>query len=113
MKYALFICVEEGVEPSGSGGGSIPDAVEAWATDLAERGVRLGGWPLAPTSDATTIRVRGGEVQRSDGSYADPMKRIAGFNILECASAEESLEVAQRHPVAKFGTVKIRPMVGG
>ena len=39
------------------------------------------------------------------------MKRIAGFNILECASAEEALEVAERHPVATFGTVEIRQMV--
>lgn len=111
MKFALFICVEEGVEPSAQDGQSIPDAVEAWATEMAGRGVRIGGWPLASTADATTVRVRGGEVRRSPGSFADPMKRIAGFNILECASAEEALEVAQRHPVARFGTVEIRQMV--
>ena len=111
MKYALFICVEEGVEPSGEEGGAIPGAVEQWATEMTARGVRLGGWPLAPVSDATTIRVRGGQVQRSQESFADPTKRIAGFNILECASADEALEVAERHPVARFGTVEIREMV--
>jgi hypothetical protein len=111
MKYALFICVEEGVEPYDEEGRAIPGAVEEWATEMMGRGVRLGGWPLAPVSDATTIRVRGGQVQRSQGSFADPMKRIAGFNILECASADEALEVAERHPVARFGTVEIREMV--
>ena len=73
--------------------------------------MRIGDWPLASAAAATTIRVRGGEVQRSDGSFADPMNRIAGFNILEYASAEEAVDVAQRHPVAKFGSVEIRRMV--
>ena len=111
MKYALFICVEEGVKPSDEGGLDVGEAVEEWAGELAARGVRLGGWALAPVSDATTIRVRGGHAQRSQGSFADPTKRIAGLNILECATVEEALEVAERHPVARFGTAEIRAMV--
>lgn len=111
MKYALFICVEEGVRSSDEGGRDVGVAVEGWATEMAARGVRLGGWALAPVSDATTIRVRGGQAQRVQGSFADPTKRIAGFNILECTSAEEALEVAERHPVARFGTVEIRAIV--
>ena len=111
MKYALFICVEEGVGPSGEAGWDVGAAVEEWATGMAARGVRLGGWALAPVSEATTIRVRGGHAQRARGSFADPAKRIAGFNILECASSEEALEVAERHPVARFGTVEIRAML--
>ena len=43
MKYALFICVEEGVEPSGQEGQSIPESVEAWATEMEGCGVRIGG----------------------------------------------------------------------
>ena len=61
---------------------------------MAARGVRLGGWALVPVSDATTIRVRGGHVRRSQESFADPTKRVAGFNILECPTPEEALEVA-------------------
>lgn len=111
MKFVLFICVEEGVEPTDEEGRAVPSAVEEWATEMAARGVRQGGWPLAPASDATTIRVRGGQAERSPGSFADPTKRIAGFNILECASADEAMEVAERHPVARFGTVEIREMI--
>jgi len=38
MKYALFICVEEGVRPSDAQRQAIPDAVEAWIADTTARG---------------------------------------------------------------------------
>jgi len=37
-KYALFICVEEGVRPSDAQRQAIPDAVEAWIADTTARG---------------------------------------------------------------------------
>jgi hypothetical protein len=72
--------------------------------------VRLRGWQLAPSTDATTVRVRNGHVRRVEGSFADPARRIAGFNLLECADVREALEVAERHPVAAFGTVELRAL---
>ena len=108
MKYALFICVEEGVRPSDAQRQAIPDAVEAWIADTTARGIRVGGWQLAPADEATTVRVRDGEPRRDEGSFADPARRIAGLNILECPGDHEALEVARRHPVAAFGTVELR-----
>lgn len=110
VKFALFICVEEGVRPSEEQRRVIPGAVEAWVTEMDARGVRLGGWQLAPVGEATTVRVRDGHPDRAVGSFADPARRIAGLNILECADAEEALEVAERHPVAVFGTVEVRAL---
>ena len=108
MKYALFICVEEGVRPTDDQRRAIPDAVAAWIADTTARGIRLGGWQLAPPAEATTVRVRDGEPRRGAGSFADPAHRIAGLNILECAYDREALEVARQHPVAAFGTVELR-----
>jgi hypothetical protein len=33
------------------------------------------------------------------------------LNILECADADEALQIAERHPVAAFGTVEVRALV--
>ncbi len=39
--------------------------------DLAERGILQGGERLRPTADATTVRVRDGEVLSTDGPFAE------------------------------------------
>jgi hypothetical protein len=73
------------------------------------RGVRLQGDRLQPVSQAATVRVRGGEVLVSDGPFAETKEQIAGFDVLECADLDEAIEVASRHPVARIGTVEVRP----
>ena len=72
-------------------------------------GVRLMGDQLRPASDATTVRVRDGEVLLADGPFAETKEQIAGFDIIECADLDQALEVAARHPVARFGTIEVRP----
>jgi hypothetical protein len=76
---------------------------------MEERGVRLQGQVLAGVHDATTIRVRGGEVVIADGPFAETKEQIAGFDILDCADLDEAMEVAAKHPVARFGSLELRP----
>jgi hypothetical protein len=33
---------------------------------------------------------------------------IAGFNLLECETLEEALEISARHPMAKHGSLELR-----
>ena len=47
--------------------------------DLAERGVLQGGERLRPTADATTVRVREGEVLSTDGPFAESKEQLAGY----------------------------------
>ena len=73
--------------------------------------MRLQGHVLAPVGEAKTLRVRGGEVVIDDGPVAESDAQISGFNILDCADLDEALEVASKHPVAKFGTLELRAFV--
>jgi uncharacterized protein (TIGR02246 family) len=103
MKYMLLVCGDDTADASGMA------PVEPWVEGLGDRGVRLHGHRLALPADAVTVRVRGGEVLRTDGPFAETKEYVAGFDVLECDSLEEAIEAAARHPVATIGAMEVRP----
>lgn len=82
---------------------------EAWVAEMDRRGVRLQGDRLGLADSATTVRVRGGELSITDGPFAETKEQIGGYDIIECADLDEAIEIASKHPVAKFGAVEVRP----
>jgi hypothetical protein len=114
MRYLLIHCLDETAELSPADdcdveGSPAARAQEAWDAEMEARGVKLSGGRLRPVSEATTVRVRGGEVLVSDGPFAETKEQVAGFNVLECADLDEAVGVASRHPTAKIGTFELRP----
>ena len=109
MKYMMLVCVTEGIELSPEERAQIGPATEAWVQEMDGRGIRLEGEQLRSASDATTVQMRGGELLISDGPFAETKEQIAGFDVIECANLDEAIEVASKHPVARFGTIEVRP----
>jgi hypothetical protein len=109
MNYLLLVCVDSSVELAPEERATIGPRAEAWMNEMDDRGVRQEGHQLAPVSDATTVRVRGGQVVVADGPFAETKEQIGGFDILQCADLDEAIEVASKHPVARFGTIELRP----
>jgi len=105
MRYLLLICVEEGVEVSPEEADAMP-----WVAEMDGRGVRLQGSRLRPVRDATSVRVRDGELSITDGPFAETKEQMAGFDLVECADLDEAIEVASKHPCARFGTIDVRPL---
>jgi hypothetical protein len=105
VRYVMMVCVDESVEVSPAE--ALPTA---WVEEMDGRGVRQFGSRLRPVSDATTVRVRGGEVVVSDGPFAETKEQIGGFDLIECDDLDEAIEVASKHPGAKFGTIEVRPL---
>ncbi|MFJ9152380.1 YciI family protein [Streptomyces sp. NPDC102270] len=103
MKYMLLVCGDDTNDASGMA------PVEPWVEELGDRRVRLHGHRLAQPADAVTVRVRGGEVLRTDGPFAETKEYVAGFDILECDSLQEAIEAAAKHPVATIGAMEVRP----
>jgi hypothetical protein len=68
------------------------------------------GDELAPTSDATTVRVRDGRTLVVDGPYAEVKEALGGYFLLECGSIDEAVEWAARIPGAEHGAVEVRPV---
>ena len=101
MKYLMMVHVED---PS-------PDMepVEPWVEEMDGRGVHIMGERTRPSSDWTTVRVTGGEVVVSDGPFAETKEFIGGFDIIDAVDLAEAIEIASKHPVAKFGALELRP----
>jgi hypothetical protein len=109
MTYLLLICVAENVQLTAEESAAVPGATEAWVAEMDGRGVRREGGPLQPVREAATVRIRDGEVLVSDGPFAETKEQIAGYDVIECSSLDEAVEVASKHPVARFGAVEVRP----
>ncbi|HEX5848537.1 MAG TPA: YciI family protein [Rubrobacter sp.] len=111
MRYMLLICEDPSAEAVPEDG--LGAATEAWVEEMDGRGVRKVGDRLRPASDATTVRVRDEGVLLSDGPFAETREQIAGFDLVECEDLDEAVEVASRHPMARYGMIEVRPFWEG
>ena len=66
----------------------------------------------SPTT-AKTVRVRDGEMTVNDGPFAETKEQIGGVMVLECEDLDQAIAIASEHPVARYGTVEVRPLVEG
>ena len=101
MRYMLLICVDPSIEPDEE-----PGEIEAWLERLGDD--RLMGNQLRGPESASTVRVRRRERLVTDGPFAETKELIVGFDVIECETREQALDVAAAHPVAKFGAVEVR-----
>ena len=81
------------------------------AHKLQEAGQFLATAPLRPTAMATSVRVRDGKRLVTDGPFAETREQLGGFFLIEAKDLDEALAVAQRIPMARRGTVEVRPVV--
>ena len=116
MKYLLLVCwdadgMDGQTEPEP--GSAAPDEESfPWLDDLQARGVWVTGDQLAPPRRARTVRVRDGKKLVTDGPFVATKEAIGGFDLIECGSLDEAVEIASRHPIAEFGTIEVRPLWG-
>ena len=88
-------------------------ALTAWLDETIATGVNIEGSPLHLDADATTVKVRDGQLIVTDGPYAETKEQVAGYDVIECASLEEAVRWAGRHPHSWMGAVEVRALAGG
>lgn len=109
MRYMLMICGDESLMPALEPVSAV-SGCNTWAQEMERRGVLRGGAGLRRASDATTVRVRQDNVLLSDGPFAETKDQIGGYNMIECEDLDEAIEIASKHPAARFGSVEVRPV---
>ena len=117
MKYLLLVCwdaerMNGQTEPEPVATPAEDEEGFPWVDDLHERGIWLIGDQLAPPRRARSVRVRGGKKLVTDGPFAETKEAVGGFDLLECASLEEAVDIAASHPLAEVGTIEVRPLWG-
>ncbi len=66
--------------------------------------------PLQPEKTGTVVRVREGKAIVTDGPFMETKEQLAGYFLVDAENQQSAIEIAQRIPGARIGTVEIRPV---
>jgi hypothetical protein len=114
MAQYMMLVYEEEVDPAEQAEREqvTPMLVELHAS-LREAGLLVGVQRLYSSESATSVRVRDGKTEITDGPFALTKEVLAGYYILECADLDEALRHAERLPMAVAGwaTIEVRPVM--
>ena len=113
MRFLMIHYLDENAtldpaEDPGAEGSAAATEMRDWVAEMETSGVKVFGAALRPSREGRTVRERGGELLVSDGPFAETKEQIAGVDVLECASLDEAVAVASRHPTARIGTFELR-----
>ncbi len=78
--------------------------------ELAEQGKFVDSSPLDSISTATSVRVRDGKRQVTDGPFAETTEQLGGYYVIDVDDLDEAISIAGSLPPANKGTVEIRPL---
>lgn len=113
MKYLLTLWTAPGAEP----GYGTPefDAMmgEYFSLDERMKGVAtfIAGEGLNSIDTATTLRKRAGQVETTDGPFAETREHLGGFYLIEAPDLDAALRYAAEIPAARYGSVEVRPVM--
>ena len=81
------------------------------AHQLHSNGQYLAANPLHPTSMATSVRVRDGKRLVTDGPFAETREQLGGYFLIDAKNLDEAIAIAAKIPMARKGTVEVRPVI--
>jgi hypothetical protein len=80
------------------------------AQELSAAGKMVHGERLRPQAETTRIRSKAGQLQLTDGPFAETKEVCGGFYLIECASKAEAIEWASKLPISEEGYIDVRPI---
>jgi hypothetical protein len=110
MKYMLLVYLDEQALSETEREHCYVESAQL-ARDLSTGGQYLSAGPLHPTATATSVRVRNGKRLITDGPFAETREQLGGFYLIDARDLDEAMSIAERIPVAKVGTIEIRPVL--
>jgi hypothetical protein len=79
--------------------------------ELVRDKIYLGGNPLYQSTTASSVRVREGKTQVTDGPFAETREQLGGYFLIEAPDMAAARAIAARLPGARNGTVEVRQIV--
>lgn len=110
MKYMLLIYLDEKALSEEERQACYIESTEL-AHDIHEKGQYIGANPLQSVSLATSVRIREGKRMITDGPFAETREQLGGYFLVEANNLDEAISIAARIPMARKGTVEVRPVI--
>ena len=110
MKYMLLIYMGENAMNEAEREHCYKESTQ-FAHELHKNGRFIAANPLQPVATATSVRIRDGKRQVTDGPFAETREQLGGYFIIDVKDLDEAITMAARIPGAKKGTVEIRPVM--
>jgi hypothetical protein len=110
MKYLLLVYGDEKRWTDEYRNGCYAESLQL-AHDLQAGGKYISASPLQPTTTAASVRIREGKRTVTDGPFAETREQLGGYYLIEAGSREEAIEIASKIPVARMGTIEVRPLI--
>jgi hypothetical protein len=110
MKYMLLIYLDEQVLSESERQACYVESTQL-AHDIAAKGKYLAANPLHSVTTATSVRMREGKRFVTDGPFAETREQLGGYFLIDAHDLDEAIGIAGRIPMARKGTVEIRPVV--
>ena len=110
MRYMLLIYLDEQALSADEREQCYRESTQL-AQQLDAAGQYLAASPLEPTSTATSVRVRKGKRVVTDGPFAETKEQLGSYFLIEASDLDEAITIAARIPMARRGTVEVRPVV--
>ncbi len=83
--------------------------VDALNVEIRKAGAWVFAGGLHPSSTATTLRVKDGEVLTTDGPFAEGKEHIGGFWVIKVPNLDEALKWGARATQACRVPIEVRP----
>ena len=110
MRYMLLIYLDEKALSESERQACYTESNQL-AHDIHARGQYLAASPLQPVASATSVRIREGKRMVTDGPFAETREQLGGYFLVEAKDLDEAIGIAARIPMAKRGTVEVRPLI--
>lgn len=113
MKFLCLVYFEEGALAalSPSEKATLDHDSMAYDVELGRLGHYIVANALEPVRTARTVRVRRGKVNTTDGPFAETKEHLGGFILIDAADMNEAVEIAAKIPLAKLGSIEVRPIM--
>jgi hypothetical protein len=112
MRYACLVYYDPHTLFSGSAEANAALAeCEGYDETLKQSGHFVTGEALELPKGAMTVQVRDGKMSAVDGPFMETKEMLGGIVVIEARDLNEAAQVASGHPLARIGSVEVRPLV--
>jgi len=112
MRYVclVYLVEREMIAMSKGEADACTEASLAYDDALRTAGHFVMAHALQPVEAATTVRVRNGKLSTTDGPFAETKEQLGGFILIEARDLNEAIQVAAKIPLARRGSIEVRPI---